>query len=1475
MEEQKEGIEPIVDKEVGSELANSMKNEISSLPYTPSSKKCNPTYANTPTKLYYETQQALQIFSEIGIDTTTYVKNKLKYNSELAVCKAFSAEQVDAIALAIYQIEENNQSFILGDGTGIGKGRVCAGLLRYAYQKNLIPMFLTLNTSLFSSLYRDISDIGGFDADNKMPNPFIFNGCGSRTFSEDLRKDVYESDIILNGEIIFRSKTKKENIDALEKGEIPTGYDLVLSTYSVFSQDSGKQNSYTGKILNFLFEKQERVFLLMDESHTAAGSGFTNQNLSVLTHSKAKIVFSSATFAKKFDNLEFYIHKTAISDAGVSNEQVSEFVDTFKDNALEFVSQGLAQSGQYIRRELSLEGCDVNYSYQPEMRQDQWEKYDTLINLLSEISEFTKSLQYTTALERTIKKIIEDNKISVPFVPKPKKEKEVDDWRKANYGKYTYTINVSNTLKNKNNFIENLLFALKADFVANKAIENLSKIYKYTNKKSNGDVELVETNLKPLITVRNTGESLLTFDKQMGEALTAEEADFSYNLISVLNETINGKISFVKITDIEKEKETLTFPLNIDLNFFDDKGESFNRTMTKIKTTQSGLCISPLDYIIDKIQTHQRQAWDFGYTRNPNYVIEDTTKRTKRIVKKDGVWYFSIKPSEKNELKIARFNSGLADAIIINVAASTGESFHSSEKFIDKRKRSMLLHQVELDVAVEMQKLGRVNRNGQVNFPSYEYMVSMIPSEIRRLMALKRKLRSLSASSTGNMNQAASYTEITDKNGNPFEDIFTKYGYDVLMTVLDEKPEYSSYLPNSDAWYKSKSTPEEKLVDFARSIEIAPAEMQDVFYEMMNRLYRDKRITMMKNLEWDLDSNILNYKASIKNQSLLYADSGKNIFCDSVYIQDVYVTNQSLPLTKEEIEEQKDKLSKGKKHQEFYKTFVAELRSFRDESFNNKLNSSLYDTEVDAEGSPLTEEGKEEVRILNEGVLNKITNQYEEMYDWMIKVIAGGTINGTLWSGLTIGKPCKVPFDEKSVLDISKEKEDYKKEFDSLPYAYAVFMGYKLDSQESGFLPSNITAVFAVLNGTNSELRIKPTRTNRVIFEDFIVPKSYQMASWELQQIESWKVDVKPRILIKTITGNLLRANTIAKAVTQEGDKIRIGSYTTIDGGIVKGVVIRSLKHFDLPKVSKIFVPCNQESIVRSYNFFAFSDGLSYINNGLLNIFYNSYDKAKKYKSKFSDVIDQLIEFAEKHGIKSNKFIDVKRHTYFNNVPSERRVNVDEFVIRYTQEVADLFYAITKEVLQEKGSSIIYGEADKIKDSYQSTTTSSPKGIYIYTPEYKFDESVKPPYFIEFTTDSAYRYGIIKLEYELSPAEMMSYKLLPVDITLDSSIEKLISRLVSNKKLEELVVFAQNNPTDYVQIAMLANKLSVIYLKYFFGNLSLSKIGEALSAKINNGELPATFFEEVKAEEEAQKDFKSEIPLNIETAQDFLIKFRV
>src|SRR6476619_8083734 len=96
-----------------------------------------------------------------------------------------SAEQIDAVAMAIYNIEARGQGMIIGDQTGIGKGRVAAAMIRYAVVQGHKPVFLTEKANLFSDIYRDLSAIGSAHF-----KPFIVNTKESKTDIKDEEGEV-------------------------------------------------------------------------------------------------------------------------------------------------------------------------------------------------------------------------------------------------------------------------------------------------------------------------------------------------------------------------------------------------------------------------------------------------------------------------------------------------------------------------------------------------------------------------------------------------------------------------------------------------------------------------------------------------------------------------------------------------------------------------------------------------------------------------------------------------------------------------------------------------------------------------------------------------------------------------------------------------------------------------------------------------------------------------------------------------------------------------------------------------------------------------------------------------------------------------------------------------------------------------------------------------------------------------------------
>ena len=192
------------------------------LQYVPMSEVCTTVDTVAPVSMLLEMRKSLgKIEKEVskseegrgphppkqgqirGIDL--YVMNKLNYSNLLELCVAFSGEQVDAIANAIFQIERG-QALIVADGTGVGKGRVASALIRYAKLQNKLPVFFTDKPNLFSDIYRDLFDIHSDD------NIAIQKSTGEKTQERKVTATVIEAKIredIANGDFELDYDTDK------------------------------------------------------------------------------------------------------------------------------------------------------------------------------------------------------------------------------------------------------------------------------------------------------------------------------------------------------------------------------------------------------------------------------------------------------------------------------------------------------------------------------------------------------------------------------------------------------------------------------------------------------------------------------------------------------------------------------------------------------------------------------------------------------------------------------------------------------------------------------------------------------------------------------------------------------------------------------------------------------------------------------------------------------------------------------------------------------------------------------------------------------------------------------------------------------------------------------------------------------------------------------------------------------------------
>ena len=142
----------------------------------------------SPVAMQQATQESLERLVEKHGDIDNYVAEALQVDVETLHIN-LSAEQIDALGLAIDNAEQG-KGFIIGDQTGIGKGRVVASMIKYALVNDKIPIFVTEGSNLYADMIRDLDAIGMKDElglDQPMTKILITN-AGDKVPYELIRK---------------------------------------------------------------------------------------------------------------------------------------------------------------------------------------------------------------------------------------------------------------------------------------------------------------------------------------------------------------------------------------------------------------------------------------------------------------------------------------------------------------------------------------------------------------------------------------------------------------------------------------------------------------------------------------------------------------------------------------------------------------------------------------------------------------------------------------------------------------------------------------------------------------------------------------------------------------------------------------------------------------------------------------------------------------------------------------------------------------------------------------------------------------------------------------------------------------------------------------------------------------------------------------------------------------------------------------
>lgn len=1059
-------------------LMKLFQDETLAAPYEPASESCVVLNTQVPDSMAFETREALlSIKGEVGGDIDNFVRHRLKYPNKAALCKVLSAEQIDAVAMAIYNIEARGQGMIIGDQTGIGKGRVAAAMIRYAVNQGVKPVFLTEKANLFSDIYRDLSAIGSGHL-----KPFIVNGRESKT-------DIKDED----GEVIYQAPAAPEQERIIESREIPAGYQFVVATYSQFNSPEKKPEKP-----NFLRAIAEDNIFILDEAHNSSGSSNTGEFLQGVVAKTKGVVFLSATFAKRPDNMPIYAMKTSIADCNMSKEDLVEAITRGGVALQEVLSSQLVAEGQMVRRERSFEGVEVNYLSLDTKTEEHRAIADNITEILRDIIAFQSNFVDT--------QVEELDKIAVA----EGKEVELrEGTSQAGVDNQPYFSKVFQV-------INQMLFSLKAEAVAEQAIKRLKE------------------GKKPVIAFASTmGSFIESMENENGTPVGDGDtinADFSEVLKRGLEGVLRYSEKDVDGNSIHKKFEISEFP--------PDAQTEYHRILEKINAVSTGITISPIDVIIKKIKA---AGYSVAEVTGRKFEMQLNWKGSKALI-------LARKRINTNDA-FRQFNNNEVDVLMINQSGSTGASAHAIPTAKvpkeEVKQRVMIVLQAELDINTEVQKRGRINRTGQILKPIYDYVTSAIPAEKRLMMMLQKKLKSLDANTTSNQKQSTKILDVPD--------FLNKYGDKIVKDYLLENKEVNDllddplHLKNSKA--DSGSNESQTLEDAAHKVSgrvaVLSTKMQQDFYNEIAERYNDYVEYLKQIGDYDLEVEAMNLEAETVSAKVIKMGKGSDsAFGEDSMLETVRANVLKKPFTKTELENLINESLKGKDPHKLQDEMVEEYEA----SVADRLK--LEETETNTKYEELIR------NVPNEKKIQKILAKQGEGA-WR-QAITEREKELTGARDLQLQNLHKTYSNRKQYLEkafrffyisrnIRYPIETYNGGNELVP---AVFLGFVIDRKKKNpYAPSAIKLRIAIAN-SSKYLAIPASYSEDIMT---IIGASADVSQPSMNVLlHEWEKYTKEnntdRRIRHIITGNLLQAFSDFKG--------KLVSYTTLNGETKKGILM-------------------------------------------------------------------------------------------------------------------------------------------------------------------------------------------------------------------------------------------------------------------------------------------------------------------------------
>ena len=1032
-----------------------------------------------------------------------FVTRELGYDTIEDAHNALAAEQMDSVAMAIYQMKQG-QAMIIGDQTGVGKGRQMAALIRWAVKRGEKPIFITQKADLFSDIYRDLVDVGSGDL-----VPFIFNSPTGENKGEM---------VDANGKVVHKGLSDAKMKKVLATGKLPDNCDYAVLTYSqvntgdAISQEEAKaaakkkggrtkKSKSDGKATpkaTFLRAIAKDNYLFLDESHTAAGTSNTGAYLQSILRGAKAATFASATFAKRPDTMPLYAIRTAMSQAKVEPDKMIGIIEKGGVTLQEIMSRELTNAGQMVRRERDMSDVRTDWKTidDAETVKRARDNYDRTITAFNAIIKFQ---------EDYVKPLIDnlDQELAVYA-------------ESAGIKRGTNRLGVDNVpfASKTYNYTKQLMRALKVDAIVDEV-----------------DAE-IKAGRHPVIALESTMESSIK-DYAAGEVI--DEPTFSASLLRGLDSVMQYTVKD------ENGKESHAYYTPEQLGEAGEK--AYHDLQQLIRESTSDIFISPLDAIIDRL--HEK-----------GYKVGELTGRNSYVERDADGSVVVRRRTDKDKKRMQReFNNGELDVLILNKSASTGISLHASEKFSDQRQRTMIIAQPLSDINDYMQMIGRIDRTGQVHRGYYINLGLPVPAENRFLMMLSTKLKSLNANTTTSQDSESNEVEAPD--------LLNKYGSQVVVEYLRDNPDVYEKMgaPLKKGGENGKTPVQASELDeykpqeddarrITGSVALLSTKEQEDFYDDVVRRYNELMKYLNDTGNNDLKITVMPLRAKTidKRVSSEGIDpEGSNPFARNSYVEKVEMDVLRKPMKADEVRKTIEQVCKGQQPEDRLRGIVDTVNAedearmaAEDARYEKSLQKAQEDIakqteKINGQQKRAAEEKQSAIAAYVSETNERVEAKHSEN---MRRIKLNHQLLVSKLNMFEVGKSYLVPDNlETQMFDFA---------------APAIFCGYK--AKDSKITASTTLAVFATLDGRRRvEVKLSQLEAlnsiQRMTNDNWDAARSTTLDNWDSQ------IPKESRKTGYIMTGNILQA--IADTQDEKGGYPgQLISYTDMDGNVHDGILM-------------------------------------------------------------------------------------------------------------------------------------------------------------------------------------------------------------------------------------------------------------------------------------------------------------------------------